>query len=82
MKLSEYIEALQSKLDEQGDLECYYASDPEGNHYHKVHWAGTKRFTTDPLTETLFSVYSGKEEYNDEYEEEDRSELLPFCIIN
>ena len=36
MKISEMIKNLQDFMAEYGDLECWYASDDEGNEYHKV----------------------------------------------
>jgi hypothetical protein len=41
MKLSNYIAGLQNILDENGDLECYYAKDDEGNGYQKLHYNGS-----------------------------------------
>lgn len=40
MKLSKYIELLQRTLDGEGDLEVVYATDEEGNSFHKVNYAG------------------------------------------
>lgn len=36
MKISEMIKNLHDFMEECGDLECWYASDDEGNEYHKV----------------------------------------------
>ena len=36
MKISEMIQNLQEFMEEYGDLECWYASDDEGNAYHQV----------------------------------------------
>ena len=38
MKVSEMIKNLQKFMEEYGDLECWYASDDEGNEYHKVYY--------------------------------------------
>lgn len=38
MKISEMIKNLQNFMEEHGDLECWYASDDEGNAYHKVYY--------------------------------------------
>ncbi|MBQ8570308.1 MAG: hypothetical protein IJ444_02220 [Kiritimatiellae bacterium] len=38
MKISEMIKNLQEFMEEYGDLECWYASDDEGNEYHKVYY--------------------------------------------
>lgn len=40
MKLSKYVEHLQGVLKNEGDLECVYATDEEGNGFHKVNYAG------------------------------------------
>ena len=40
MKLSEYIEALQTLHTQHGDsLPLYYSHDDEGNHFQSVHFA-------------------------------------------
>ena len=36
MKISEMIKELQNIQEKYGDLTCYYASDDEGNEYHKI----------------------------------------------
>lgn len=40
MKLSKYVEHLQRVLKNEGDLEVVYATDEEGNSFHKVSYAG------------------------------------------
>ena len=40
MKLSKYVEHLQRVLKNEGDLEVVYATDEEGNGFHKVNYAG------------------------------------------
>jgi hypothetical protein len=40
MKLSEKISELQAVLDKHGDLECIYASDPEGNEFRPADHGG------------------------------------------
>ena len=90
MRLSEYIKGLKETLKEHGDLECYAASDAEGNSYNKVYHAGTRFFTTEDLTYSLEGVYSSQEEYDDDqdqwedagYEPDEREELTPICIVN
>jgi hypothetical protein len=37
LKLSEVIKGLQDVLDEEGDLECFYAIDDEGNAFNPVY---------------------------------------------
>jgi len=41
MKLSEYIKGLKEILKTEGDIDCYYAVDEEGNDYKEVHFNGT-----------------------------------------
>lgn len=38
MKISEMVKNLRGFMEEYGDLECWYASDDEGNAYHKVYF--------------------------------------------
>ena len=38
MKISEMIKNLSGFMEKYGDLECWYASDDEGNAYHKVYF--------------------------------------------
>ena len=39
MKLSTYIEKLQELLAENGDLDCIYSKDDEGNGYNTVNYS-------------------------------------------
>jgi hypothetical protein len=83
MKLSKYIECLQSFLRVLGDHECYYAVDDEGNGYQQVNYAGTMFFVDkEELEESpyrLDSVYSS--EYVEALEE-DQEDLVPIVVIN
>lgn len=36
MKLSEYIENLINTFEQEGDIDCYYAKDDEGNGYQEI----------------------------------------------
>ena len=76
MKLSEYISGLQKILDKHGDLNCYYASDAEGNSYHRVCWCGTILFVNEE-SRTLDCVYDEEdlEEYGDDT-------FFPICVVN
>ena len=38
MKISEMIKNLEAVMLANGDLECYYAVDDEGNEYHPVYF--------------------------------------------
>jgi hypothetical protein len=75
MKISEMIKNLEAVMLANGDLECYYAVDDEGNAYHPVYF--------EP------SVYY-KNEYGDVFQDEDLededpediAELKCICIVN
>jgi len=41
MKLSKYIAGLQRVMNSHGDLDCYYATDDEGNGYKHVFYTGS-----------------------------------------
>ena len=76
MKLSKYIAGLTKFMEEEGDLECYSASDDEGNSYQPVGYTGSK----------LFIREADRDEYHpDMYCQEDIDRDEPFisvCIIN
>ena len=46
MKLSKYIAGLQKIFDINGDLDCYYAIDDEGNGYQQVNYDGSLYFVS------------------------------------
>ena len=74
MKLSTYIKKLQDFLKENGDMNCYYSSDDEGNSYQEVYYSGTLMYTDDPEGYNP-EVYGADDEYDD-------VDLYPICIIN
>lgn len=47
MNVSEMIKNLQEFLDANGDLECWYASDPEGNDHFKMEYTPTKAYVIE-----------------------------------
>lgn len=75
MKISEMIKNLQEFMDENGDIECWYAEDDEGNGYHKVYYDPSLYYVN-----TYGDVYQ-QEDY-DEVDEEDKKDLRPICIVN
>lgn len=86
MKLSEYIEGLQTHLDKHGDLECYYARDPEGNGYHPVNYNGSVASIckTDENNWWIEDIYN-EEELDDLIEDgylDEDDVLIPIFIIN
>ena len=75
MKVSEMIKNLQKFKAEYGDLECWYATDDEGNNYQRVYY--------DP---SLYYVDEDEEVYGDieDLEEYDltKEEVTPICVVN
>jgi len=77
MKLSEYISELQEFLKEHGDIECYYASDDEGNSYQSVGYAGSLMYKMMDDNDYHPSLYC--EEDLEEYEDD---EFEKVCVVN
>ena len=75
MKVSDMIKNLEAVMAANGDIECYYAEDDEGNAYHPVYFEPT--------------VY-WMNKYGDMFREEDLegedpddiAELTQICIVN
>lgn len=86
MKISKLIKNLQDVLNKDGDLECYYASDDEGNHHCPIYFdAGT--FYT--LKENVENNERDIEVYNEndlqdlyDYEECKPEDIVKICIVN
>lgn len=79
MKLSEYIPRLQELLIEQGDLECYAASDDEGNAFHRIGHTPSV-FYTEELLYRLDNVFASKEEMEEFFGEETKSHKV--VVVN
>lgn len=74
MKISEMIKNLQNLMEENGDLECWYAVDDEGNAYHRIYFKPSMYFANEDD-----EVYHPDDlEYIDLNEEN----IRPICIIN
>ena len=75
MKVSEMINNLKEFMEAYGDLDCYYATDDEGNEYREVYY--------DP---SMYYINSDGDVYQqedfDDADEEDREDLRPICIVN
>lgn len=75
MKISEMIKNLEATMLANGDLECYYAVDDEGNAYHPVYF--------EP---SVYYMNQYGEVFQDEdlegEDEEDIAELEHICIVN
>lgn len=74
MKISEMIKNLQEFMEENGDLDCYYAVDDEGNGYSEIHYTPSKYYVN---------------EYGEVMQLEDLEEyelhikdVEPICIVN
>jgi hypothetical protein len=83
MKLSEYIKSLQDFLKENGDMNCFYAIDDEGNGYQQVNYGGTLFYTENP-DEYRPELYQEDDfEYIIEHGYvEEKEDLVTVCIIN
>ena len=74
MKISEMIKNLQEFMDENGDLDCCYFVDDEGNGFEKVHYEPSLRYVNeDNIVYTLEDL---------EYMEESPSEYTAVCAVN
>jgi len=83
MKLSEYIAGLQAFLQENGDMDAYYAADDEGNSYQSVSCMGSLFYLPEYEKESWHPELVGgdDEEYIAELKE-DEIELTPVCVVN
>ena len=74
MKISQMIENLQSFMSENGDLECYYAVDDEGNAYYEVYYEPSLYYMNQ-----YGDIYSSRDI---EYEEENFEDFEKICVVN
>lgn len=79
MKISEMIKNLQEFMEEHGDLDCWYATDDEGNEYHEVYFDPSFRYVVNEDGD----MYREEEleEYL-EYYELTKEDVTPVCIVN
>ena len=81
MKVSEMIKNLQEFMAENGDIDCYYAGDDEGNSYKDVHYSPTLMYV-DKYGEA-YSIESIEEDKEDGYlTDEVFAEFKKVCIVN
>ena len=86
MKLSEYIKEMTQLLEKEGDMDCIYRSDDEGNAYYKVSESGYSNYSYVDQMEDQYEVESfGIDEIswlveNEYIESED--EVVKVCVIN
>ncbi len=76
MKISEMIENLQKFMAENGDLECWYATDDEGNSYQKVHYNPSKYYVDDD------GEVHHPEDLDEDFDFDSIRYIKPICIIN
>lgn len=78
MKVSEMIKNLQEFMEENGDIDCYYAVDDEGNDYKPVYYSPTLM-----LENSYGDLYQVEAIDEDEsLDEEERAEFKKVCIVN
>ena len=75
MKISEMIKNLEAVMLANGDLECYYAVDDEGNAYRPVYFEPSVYYINQ--YDEVF-----QEEDLEGEPEEDIAELEHICIVN
>lgn len=81
MKLSKYIKSLNAMLEEHGDMNCFYASDDEGNSFQQVGYAGSILYTDTPDAYRPDTVYCD-EDLITEIEDDDSTVFHKICIVN
>lgn len=74
MKISEMIKNLQEFMAENGDLECWYATDDEGNGYSEIHYTPSKYYVDED------DNVMQREDL--EYHELHIEDVKPICIVN
>ena len=81
MKVSEMIKNLQKFMAENGDIDCYYAKDDEGNGYYEVHYEPTLMYVDE--YDEAYSIESIEEDKEDGYlTEEEFAKFKKVCIVN
>lgn len=78
MKISEMIKNLEEFMAEHGDIDCWYATDDEGNGYHEVYFDPSFRYVND---EGEMYREEDLEEYLEDYELT-KEDVTPVCIVN
>jgi hypothetical protein len=83
MLLSKYISDLQAFLKKNGDMECVYARDDEGNGYQKVEWSGSLYYTNE-LNEYHIDFMYSPQDFQSEVVSEgyDIEEFVQVCVVN
>ena len=75
MTISQMIKNLEAVMLANGDLECYYAVDDEGNSYHPIYFEPSVYYINQ------YGDVFQDEDLEDE-DPEDIAELQHICIVN
>lgn len=75
MKVSEMITNLKVFMYENGDLDCWYAQDDEGNAYHEVYYEPTLYYVDE------HGIVYTQEDFDD-VDIKDIKWLTPVCVVN
>lgn len=77
MKISEMIKNLQKFMAEQGDLECWYATDDEGNGYHQIYYYPSLYYI-----DSDYEIYGSLEDLEIDEENMEDEGIKPICVVN
>ena len=81
MKVSEMIKNLQEFMAENGDIDCYYAVDDEGNDYKEVYYSPTLMYVDEDGA--AYSIEPIKEDRENGYlTDEEFAKFKKVCIVN
>lgn len=75
MKVSEMIKNLQNFMNEYGDLDCWYATDDEGNSYHPVNYEPSLMCVLKHNHEVISMEDTG-------WREDDPEDYDEICVVN
>ena len=75
MKVSEMIRNLQKFMKENGDLDCWYAVDDEGNSFNEIYFEPTLYYVNEDS-----EVYQSLDDL--ECYELDLTKIQQICVVN
>ena len=83
MKLRKYIKSLKKFLKANGDMDCWYSIDDEGNGYETVYGAGTLFYKNKEDDWRTDEVY-GYEEFREMAEDGELNieDFEKICVVN
>ena len=76
MKVSEMIKNLQKFMEKNGDLDCWYAVDDEGNGYQEVNYSPSLYYI-DKFNGEVYATLEDIEECEVDFED-----VKTICIVN